>query len=59
MRIEKHLDKEIKCPKCHKIIKPKLEINRVKIEFVGARYSGKDKAYFKVCPHCKFVIGTK
>ena len=60
IRIEKkYNEKEIECPKCHKKIKPELELNRVKIEFIGARYTGKDNAYLKVCPHCKFVLGTK
>jgi len=59
IRIAKINDKEIECPKCHKMIKPKIELNRVKIEFIGSRYIGKDKACLKVCPYCKYVIGTK
>lgn len=61
MRIiaKKYNDKEIECPNCHKKVKPLLKLNRVKIEFVGARYTGNDKAYLLICPKCKFVIGTK
>jgi hypothetical protein len=57
--VEKYSEKKIKCPNCHKNVKPLIELNRVKIEFIGARYSGNDKAYFKICPQCKFVIDTK
>ena len=57
--VKKYSDKEIKCPNCHKKVKPLLELNRVKIEFIGARYTGNDKVYFQICPLCKFVISTK
>jgi len=34
-------------------------LNRVKSEFIGGRYTGKDKAYWLVCPKCKMIIGKK
>jgi len=57
--VKKHSDKEIVCPKCYKKVKPFLKLNIVKTEFIGARYTGNNKAFWKICPECKFVIGTK
>ena len=56
---KKYSNKEIECPKCHKKVKPILKLNRMKIDFVGARYTGKDKVYWHICPNCKFVINTE
>ena len=56
---KKYSDKEIECPKCHQKIKPLLKLNRVKSEFIGAKYTGTDKGYWKICPNCKFVINTE
>ena len=56
---KKYCDEETVCPNCHKMVRPILELNRVKIEFIGARYTGNDKAYLKICPECRFVLGTK
>ena len=55
----KYSDNEVECPKCHRKVKPLLKLNRAKSEFIGARYTGTDKAYWKICPNCKFVIGTE
>jgi hypothetical protein len=52
-------DDFVKCLNCHKKVKPLINKNRLKMDFIGARYSGKDKAYWMICPICKFVIGTK
>ena len=52
-------DKEVECTKCHQKVKPLLKLNRVKSGFIGARYTGNDKTYWKICPHCKSVIGTE
>jgi hypothetical protein len=52
-------DKEVECPNCHQKIKPFIKLNRVKSEFIGARYTGKDKAYWLICPKCNMVIGKK
>jgi hypothetical protein len=49
--ITKFNDRLIDCPKCHKNIKPKIDLNRAKGELIGTRYSRKDKAYLMVCPH--------
>lgn len=56
---KKYSDKEVECPKCRQKAKPLLKLNRAKSEFIGARYTGNDKAYWKICPHCKSVIGTE
>ena len=57
--VKKHDEPEFECPQCHRKVKPKRTLNRVKSEFIGARYTGKDKAHWLVCPHCKTVIGKK
>ena len=56
---KKYSDKEIECPKCHQKAKPIIELNRVKSEFFGASFTGKDKAYWLKCPNCKTIIGTE
>jgi Zn finger protein HypA/HybF involved in hydrogenase expression len=56
---KKESEKEVKCPKCRKKVKPLLELNRVKSEFVGARYTGSNEEYLQICPHCKQVIGAE
>jgi len=56
---KKYDDKEVVCPKCHQKVKTILKLNRMKSEFYGGRYTGKDKAYWLICPVCKMVIGTK
>ena len=56
---KKYDDNVVECPKCHQKVKPILKLNRTKSEFFGARYTGKDKAYWLICPECKTVIGTK
>ena len=52
-------EKEVDCGFCHKKVKPLIKLNRVKSEFIGSRYTGKDKKYWLVCPNCKAVIGAK
>ena len=56
---KKYDDKEIECRFCHKKVKPIIKLNRAKSEFFGCRYTGKDKAYWLICPNCKAIIGTK
>lgn len=50
---------EVVCKFCHAKINPILKKNRMKAEFYGARFTGKDKAYWVICPNCKKVIGLK
>jgi ssDNA-binding Zn-finger/Zn-ribbon topoisomerase 1 len=57
--LKKYNEKEVECPKCHKKVKPLLKLNRLKSEFIGSKYTGKDKLYWQICPNCKFVITTK
>jgi len=57
--VNKYSEKEIECPGCHHKVKPQITLNRVKSEFIGGRYTGKDKAYWLVCPKCKMIIGKK
>jgi len=52
-------DKEIKCPKCNKTVKPILKKNKLKDNFYGQRYTGVEKKYLLICPNCKRIIGTK
>ncbi len=52
-------EKEIECTFCHKKIKPLLQLNRAKSEFIGARYNGTDKNYWMICQNCKTILGTK
>ena len=56
---KKYNDKEVECFKCHQKVKPLIKLNRAKSEFYGSIYTGKDKAYWLICPNCKAVIGTK
>lgn len=51
--------KEVECPYCHQKIKPQIKLNRVKSEFINARYTRKDKAYCIICTKFKKVIGIK
>ena len=60
MLFKKHYnDKEIECRFCHQKVKPLIQLNRVKSEFIGGRYTGTDKKYWLICPNCKRVIGSK
>ena len=52
-------DKEVECKFCHHKVKPLIQLNRTKSEFIGGRYTGKDKMYWLVCPNCKKIIGSK
>jgi len=52
-------DKEVKCLNCHQKVKPLIELNRAKSEFIGVRYTGKDRVYWLICLKCKTIIGTK
>jgi len=52
-------NKEVECPNCHKKIIPKTKLNRVKSEFYGSTYTGKDKLFWLICPNCKKIIGQK
>jgi hypothetical protein len=57
--VKRYDDKEIECRYCHQKVKPLLKLNRTKIEFIGSKYTGKDKLYWIICPNCKKVIGSK
>lgn len=52
-------NKEIECPNCNKKIIPITKLNRVKSEFYGSTYTGKDKLFWLICPNCKKIIGQK
>jgi hypothetical protein len=52
-------EKEIECIYCHQKVFPIKKLNRAKSEFIGGRYTGKNKTYWLICPNCKAVIGTK
>ena len=52
-------NKEVKCPKCHQKVKLILKLNRIKSELIGAKYTGTDKTYLRICPNCKSVIGKE
>jgi Zn finger protein HypA/HybF involved in hydrogenase expression len=51
--------KIIKCPSCHKKIKPIVEENKLKRNFYGQRFTGTEKKYLLICPNCKAVISSK
>jgi len=55
----KYGDKEIECRFCHYKAKPILKLNRVKADFVGVKYTGKEKGYWLICQKCKKIIGSK
>ena len=52
-------NKETECPMCHEMVIPIAKLNRAKSEFYGSTYTGKDKAYWLICPNCKKIIGQK
>jgi len=52
-------NKEIKCHMCHVKVIPMTKLNRIKSEFYGSRYTGKDKLYWLICPNCKKIIGQR
>ena len=52
-------NKEVECTFCHQKVKPLIQLNRIKSEFYGVKYTGTDKNYWLVCPNCKAIIGTK
>jgi hypothetical protein len=56
--IDKH-KKLIRCSCCHKKIKPLFEKNKLKQNFYGQRFTGKEKNYLLICPNCKAVINSK
>jgi len=56
---KKYDDKEIKCLKCNKIVKPILQKNKLKQHFYGQTFTGTEKKYLLVCPNCKAVLGSK
>jgi len=49
----------IKCPNCHKKIKPVLEENKLKLNFYGQRFTGTEKKFILICPNCKAIIDSK
>jgi len=52
-------DKEVECQYCHRRVYPLIQLNRMKSEFYGCRYSvGNNKPYLLVCPKCKAILGT-
>ncbi len=52
-------DKEVECRYCHQRVYPLIQLNRMKSEFYGCRYSiGVNKLYLLVCPKCKAILGT-
>ena len=52
-------NKIIKCPSCHKKIKPVIEENKLKQNFYGQRFTGIEKKYLLICPFCKAVFYLK
>jgi len=50
---------KVECRFCHKKVIPIAKLNKIKSEFYGSRYTGKDRVYWLICPNCKAVIGVK
>jgi len=52
-------NKIIKCPSCHKKVRPLFEKNKLKQNFYGQRFIGTEKNFLLICPNCKAVICSK
>ncbi len=55
----KESKKIIKCPSCKQKIIPLFEKNKLKQNFYGQRFTGKEKNYLLICPNCKAIINLK
>jgi Zn finger protein HypA/HybF involved in hydrogenase expression len=56
---KKYDNNEVKCPNCKKLVKPIIQNNKLKQNFYGQRFTGTEKKFLLVCPHCKGVISSQ